>query len=104
MVHIQLIDPTGKELIAFDANSEQTLMEQMEERAFDMPYSCRAGSCMTCCVIVKEGKECIDETLGGDKFIDTDDDQVLTCIAGVSADKINAPEQYTVVMQMIDLF
>ncbi len=104
MVHIQLLDPTGSELLSFDANGEQTLIEQMEERAFDMPYSCRAGSCMTCCLIVQQGKDCIDETLGGDKFIDTDDDQILSCIAGISQEKIDSPEQHSVILQMIDLF
>lgn len=103
MVHVILKAPDGKELLRFDANAEQTLIEQMEDRAFDMPYSCRAGSCMTCCLVVKQGKEVIDETLGGDKFIDTDEDQILSCIAGVKADAIASEEPIVLELEMLDM-
>ena len=103
MVHVILKSPDGKELIQFDANSDQTLIEQMEDRAFDMPYSCRAGSCMTCCVVVRHGKEFVDETLGGDKFIDTDDDQILSCIAGVSKEAVEDAELHLLEIEMLDM-
>lgn len=103
MVNVILKSPDGKELISFDANAEQTLIEQMEDRAFDMPYSCRAGSCMTCCVVVQQGMEVVDETLGGDKFIDTDDDQILSCISGVKKEAVEDSEQHLLEIEMLDM-
>lgn len=102
MVEVILKSPDGKVLITFDANADQTLVEQMEDRAFDMPYSCRAGSCMTCCVVVKQGIELVDETLGGDKFIDTDEDQILSCIAGINKEAVEDTEKHTLEIEMLD--
>lgn len=104
MVHVTLKSPDGKELIQFTANHEQTLIEQMEEKAFDMPYSCRAGSCMTCCVVVRSGIEVVDETTGGEKFIDTDEDQILTCIAGVKQESVESEETHALELEMLDMF
>lgn len=103
MVNVILKSPDGKELVQFVANHEQTLIEQMEEIAFDMPYSCRAGSCMTCCVVVRAGIDVVDETVGGDKFIDTDDDQILTCIAGVKKEAVESEEAHTLELEMLDM-
>lgn len=103
MVNVTLRSPDGQELVKFVANDHQTLIEQMEDMAFDMPYSCRAGSCMTCCVVVHKGKDLVDETLGGDKFIDTDDDQILTCIAGVKKEAIDDPEAFELELEMLDM-
>lgn len=102
MVTVILKSPDGKELIQFDANADQTLIEQMEDRAFDMPYSCRAGSCMTCCVVVRQGMELVDETLGGDKFIDTDPDQILSCISGVKKEAVEDAATHTLEIEMLD--
>ncbi len=105
MVTVILQDDSGSEIITLEnANADKTIIEQLEEQAFDMPYSCRAGACMTCAAIVKEGMDYIDETLGGEKFIDTDDDQILTCVAGLTPESVEAEVEYKVVLEMIDFY
>lgn len=83
----------GKIFTAFKANGEQTLLEQMEHIQIDFPYSCRAGACMTCAVVVKNGMEFLDQNTGGEKFIDTDEDQFLTCIGGVKTEFANEKDE-----------
>lgn len=128
MVHITVINSRGEELIAFVANGERTILEQVEEKkpeillpqtltpeelkkkmSVELPFSCRAGSCMTCCMTVKKGMECIDQTLGGPKFIDTDDNQLLSCIAGIKNSYITEinpetsdPVLYNVILEVMD--
>ena len=104
MVLVKLKDPQGTIILEFEANGTQPLLDQMEELAFDMPYSCRAGACMTCAVVVKSGIECVDQILGGEKFIDTDDDQILTCIAGVKEEFVKSDKQLELVIEMMDMF
>lgn len=105
MVTLVLKDPTGKILLELKgANADETIIEQLEQEAFDMPYSCRAGSCITCAVIVLKGKKHINEQLGGEKFIETDDDQILTCIAGLREESVEAEEEYMVELEMIDFY
>lgn len=128
MVHVTIINSRGEELLTFIANGTRTILEQVEEKkpeillpkemtpeelkkklAVQLPYSCRAGACMTCCVTIKKGLECIHQTLGGEKFIDTDKDQALSCIAGIKQQFIDdvhpetkEPILHTVVLEMME--
>lgn len=102
MVTIVIKLPNGKEFTSYKANGEQTIIEQLESYNIDFPYSCRAGACMTCCVTVKKGMEFLDPFLGGDKFIDTDEDQFLTCIGGVQDKYVNDAEDHIVELEVMD--
>ena len=104
MINVKIIDTAGKEFLTFAGSADLTLIEQMENQAFDMPYSCRAGACMTCAVVVKRGKEHIMQEFGGEKFIDTDDDQILTCIAGLSKESVEAAQNFEIILEMIDMY
>ncbi len=104
MINVTIVDTANSVLLNFVGTADATLIEQMENHAFDMPYSCRAGACMTCAVVVKRGKEHILQEFGGEKFIDTDDDQILTCIAGLSKDSVESEEAFDVILEMIDMY
>jgi len=40
----------------FTGNNQQILLEQLELQGLRIPYSCRAGICGACRMILKEGK------------------------------------------------
>ncbi|MFN7161285.1 MAG: 2Fe-2S iron-sulfur cluster-binding protein [Candidatus Gracilibacteria bacterium] len=102
MVTVVIKLPNGKEFTSYKANGKDTILEQLESYNIDFPYSCRAGACMTCCVVVKQGMEFLDPFLGGDKFIDTDDDQFLSCIGGVKQEFVDDEENHIVEIEVMD--
>ncbi|OCG28606.1 hypothetical protein A9G11_10285 [Gilliamella sp. wkB108] len=41
---------------SFNGNNQQTILEQLEQHQIPIPYSCRAGVCGRCQVILKQGE------------------------------------------------
>jgi ferredoxin len=64
-----------KHIIPIDEN--QTLLEGIESVGLEVPYSCRAGVCMTCAALIKEG----DVDLGEIAMMNDlkEEGYVLTC-------------------------
>ena len=86
MSTITLQTPEG-ETHTFECDEETTILDALEEAGLDHNYSCRAGSCSSCCMKVLEGT--VDQE---DQFF-LDDDQLeegfaLTCVAKPSSDSV----------------
>ena len=86
MATITLKTPEG-ETHTFECDEETSILDALEEAGLEHNYSCRAGSCSSCCMKVLEGT--VDQE---DQFF-LDDDQLeegfaLTCVARPSSDSV----------------
>ena len=76
----------------FECDEETPILEALEEAGLDHNYSCRAGSCSSCCMKIVEG------TVNQEHQFFLDEDQmeegfVLTCVALPTSDLTLLAEQ-----------
>ena len=86
MATITLKSPEG-EVNTFECDDDTTILDALEEAGLDHNYSCRAGSCSSCCMKILEG------TLNQEDQFFLDEDQLeagfaLTCVATPSSDSV----------------
>ena len=86
MATITLQTPDGA-TETFECDAETTILDALEEAGLDHNYSCRAGSCSSCCMKILEG------TLNQEDQFFLDDDQIeqgfaLTCVARPTSDSV----------------
>ena len=86
MATITLKSPEG-EVNTFECDGDTTILDALEEAGLDHNYSCRAGSCSSCCMKILEG------TLNQEDQFFLDEDQLeagfaLTCVATPSSDSV----------------
>ncbi len=79
-------DRNGGEMANFEGNKEESLCTQAQDAGAPVPMSCGVGACRTCVAKVISGIEFIDREAVGPQMIDTEDDEVLTCICGIKED------------------
>ena len=86
MATITLNTPEG-ETNTFECGEDTSILDALEEAGLDHNYSCRAGSCSSCCMKILEG------TLNQEDQFFLDDDQLeqgfaLTCVATPTSDSV----------------
>ena len=86
MATITLKSPEG-EVNTFECDGDTTILDALEEAGLDHNYSCRAGSCSSCCMKILEG------TLNQEDQFFLDDDQIeqgfaLTCVARPTSESV----------------
>jgi len=100
MAKITINDNTGKKITEFDATADESIGTQAQENGAPIPFSCGVGACRACVCKVKKGKEFIDQEAIGPKHIQTEDDEILTCISAVKSD---APEKAEIELDVENL-
>ena len=91
MATITLKTPEGS-IDTFECDEDTFILEALEEAGLDHNYSCRAGSCSSCCMKIVEG------TVNQEDQVFLDDEQmedgfVLTCVALPTSDLTLLAEQ-----------
>lgn len=101
MITIKLRDPSGN-WHTFIGEDKASITDQCEKHGIDSPFACRAGACTTCaCKVVSWGEHLVQNKFG-EKLIDTDEDQFLTCIGWLHEGRINSEENFEVVLDFLD--
>lgn len=98
MAHVTVIDSDEDELFDGQLDTTENFVDACAEEDADLPFSCHAGACMSCAGKVTKGMEHIDPQKTGEKYIETDDDVILTCVAGLKDD---TPEDAKIEIEML---
>ena len=76
----------------FECDEDTTILDALEEAGLDHNYSCRAGSCSSCCMKIVEGTVNQEDQF----FLDAEQMEegfVLTCVALPTSDLTLLAEQ-----------
>ena len=76
----------GEIMAEFEPNAEESLATQCQDAGAPVPISCGVGACRTCVATVSVGMDLLDTEAVGPKMIDTEDNEILTCICGIKED------------------
>lgn len=101
MVTLVVRDGDGAELGRIPLKGEVNILDECADAGIDLPFSCHAGACMSCSAKIISGAEFLNQEKDGDKYIETDADVCLTCIAGPTDEAIASPDEKIIEIQMV---
>ncbi len=99
MVVVKVIDSDGVEHTLEVTDPSKSILDLAEDQWIELPYSCRSGACYACVAKVKKWAECLEQNKTGEKLVDTEEDEFLTCIGWVKKECVDKDEE--VVLEML---
>ncbi len=101
-VRVKIQDTKGDLVKEFIVEDEEFSFHTMaEQHDVEIPIACGAGACLVCAVKVIEGMAYIQADKKQPPLVETEKDQVLTCIAGITTEAFESEEEHLVVLQKI---
>lgn len=102
-VQIKVKDVDGNiHLLVVDEEGNKSIIDLAEEQDIELPYSCRSGACFSCCAKVTKWANCLEKEKTGEQLIDTEDDEVLTCICGLKKECFEGDEDKEIEIEMLN--
>ncbi|MBI5414034.1 2Fe-2S iron-sulfur cluster binding domain-containing protein [Candidatus Peregrinibacteria bacterium] len=92
---------SGEIMGTFHPKGKKNLLDEAADEGIEMPFSCHAGACMSCATRVIQGMELLDLQKDGTKYVDTDADVALTCIAGVKESFVMDDEEHILEVEVL---
>jgi len=83
MAKITIKNNEGNLIGTFIADNSESIGHQAQNNDIMIPIACGAGACRICIGIVTKGLEYLDPEAFGSKHIETEKNEVLTCICGL---------------------
>ena len=101
MIRLIVKDSNGEELFNDFIEGEMNFLDECAENDVELPFSCHAGACMSCSAKIVKGIEHVNQTLDGEKYIETDKDVLLSCIAGPKKESLEDDEEHIVELELL---
>ena len=101
MITCLIKDASGEILGKFEPKGEKNLLDEAADAGIELPFSCHAGACMACAAKITAGADMIDGEKDGPKYMETDEDVALTCIAGVRPEFVDDEEEHLLEITML---
>lgn len=101
MITCIIRDDMGNELGQFEPKGEKNLLDEAADHNIEIPFSCHAGACMSCAAKIINGQELVDQEKDGPKYMETEDDVFLTCIAGVKDEYVEDSENHILEIEIL---
>jgi ferredoxin len=87
-------DSSGNHVGTFHPQGEKNLVDEAADNGIEIPFSCHAGACMSCAAKIIRGHELLEAEKDGPKYLETDSDIELMCIAGVNKEYVESEKNF----------
>ncbi len=100
-VTVKINDTEWNLLQEFVWEDDKSFHQMAEEAKVDIPIACWAWACLVCAVRVIEGMDYVQADKIQAPLVETEEDQILTCISGIKTESLESDEKYIIVLQKI---
>lgn len=100
-VTVKINDTEWNLLQEFIGEDDKSFHTMAEEAKVDIPIACGAWACLVCAVRVVEWMDYVQPDKIQAPLVETEEDQILTCISGIKTKAIECEKKHVIVLQKI---